>query len=423
MESLATPARLAFHDREKDGPRGGPLRPLPPAIRPDGQEARWIRRALALAARGVGTTHPNPAVGAVLVRDGSVVGEGYHRKAGGPHAEVVALRQAGPMAEGATLYVTLEPCAHWGRTPPCADALIAAGVRRVVACTVDPNPKVLGRGFEKLRAAGVDVRLAGEPWGLKARKLNAAYEKYITTGLPFVTLKVAMSLDGKIATASGESQWITGERARALGRRLRARHDAVMVGIGTALADDPLLTVRDIRGKPAPRQPLRVVVDSAGRLPPSARLVRSASPEAPVVVAVTDRAPGERVTALRSAGLQVQAFPRDGTGRVDLRSLLQWLASAREVTGVLVEGGATLHGAFLESGLVDALEVFVAPKLLGGASAVPAIGGRGASRIGEAWQVARWRWRAIPNPSGPPDLLIEALLPEAERRLSCSAAS
>ena len=382
---------------------------------PDPQERRFLSRALALARRGLGRTSPNPAVGAVLVRDGQVVGEGYHHRAGEPHAEVLALREAGEAARGATLYVTLEPCSHWGRTPPCADALIRAGVRRVVACTLDPNPRVDGRGFARLAAAGVEVALAGEPFRERARRLNAAYEKHVTTGLPYVTLKVAMSLDGKIATASGDSRWISGEASRAMAHRMRARHDAVMVGVGTVLADDPLLTARP-PGRPPARQPLRVVVDSEARTPPGSRLVASAGPGAPVLVATTTRAPAARADALRAAGAEVLALPPGPDGRVDLRALMAHLGG-RGITGVLVEGGATLAGSLVASGLVDEVVAFVAPVILGGERAPSPVGGAGAARVAQAWRVAHWRVRAVPGSGSPPDLVIEALFEEALRRL------
>lgn len=395
-----------------------------PRIQPDEQEGRWIDRAVALARRGVPHTSPNPAVGAVLVRNGVVVGEGYHRRAGGPHAEVVALQAAQGRALGSTLYVTLEPCSHWGRTPPCADALIAAGVRRVVACAVDPNPKVLGQGFARLAAAGVEVALAPESVERRVRRLNAPYEKFIAEHLPFVTLKAAMSLDGRIATATGESRWITSPRARRVAHRLRARHDAIVAGIGTVLADDPLLTVRTPGGRPARRQPLRVVLDSRARLAGvRSRLVESASPGSPVLVATTPRAGASSVESLRRAGVEVAVLPAAPGERVDLAALMALLAE-HELTSVLVEGGPTVHASFLEAGLVDALALFVAPRVLGGASAPGAVGGAGAPSLSQAWDIAEWRVRHIPSPAGPPELLVEALMPGAVRRLErpCSRA-
>ncbi|MEW6045299.1 MAG: bifunctional diaminohydroxyphosphoribosylaminopyrimidine deaminase/5-amino-6-(5-phosphoribosylamino)uracil reductase RibD [Bacillota bacterium] len=384
-------------------------------------DRRWVARAIALARRGAGLTSPNPAVGAVLVRGGQVVGEGYHRRAGGPHAEVVALGRAREAARGATLYVTLEPCSHWGRTPPCADALIAAGVRRVVACTVDPNPRVNGRGFERLARAGVKVELAGQSACGRVRRLNASYEKYITTGLPYVTIKVAMSLDGKIATASGDARWISSETSRALVHRLRARHDAVMVGVGTVLADDPLLTARPHASRPLRRQPLRVVVDGLARTPADAQLIRTAAPGTPVLVAVTARAPAERVHAIRSAGAEVAVLPAAPDGRVDLPALMEYLAG-REVTSILVEGGGTLVASLIEAGLPDRLVAFVAPKILGGRSAPSPVEGSGAASVTAAWALGEWRVRRVPGSGSPPDLVIEALFPAAAERLRCAPA-
>jgi diaminohydroxyphosphoribosylaminopyrimidine deaminase/5-amino-6-(5-phosphoribosylamino)uracil reductase len=337
------------------------------------EDARWMRRALRLAARGWGRTNPNPMVGAVLVRDGRVVGEGYHRQAGGPHGEIWALRAAGEQARGATLYVTLEPCCHHGRTPPCTEAIIAAGVRRVVAAMVDPFPQVRGCGLDHLRAAGVaaEVGLLEE----QARRLNEGYVKRLASGLPFVSLKAAMSLDGKTATAAGDSQWITGERARRAAHRLRAEHDAVLTGIQTVLADDPRLTVRHLRG----RNPRRVVADSGGRTPTTARLL--AADARPPVIAVTDAAPAERREALAAAGAEVWVLPAR-EGRVDLEALLRRLAE-EGTQRVLLEAGGTLTAAALAAGLVDRVYFFIAPCLLGGAGARTPVEGEGVLSLAE----------------------------------------
>ncbi|HEY8486216.1 MAG TPA: bifunctional diaminohydroxyphosphoribosylaminopyrimidine deaminase/5-amino-6-(5-phosphoribosylamino)uracil reductase RibD [Limnochordales bacterium] len=379
-----------------EGAEAGPAGlSLPPQLADDGSARPWLRRALALARRGAGLTSPNPAVGAVVVRDGRVVGEGFHRRAGGPHAEVVALAQAGELARGATLVVTLEPCDHWGRTPPCTEAILRAGVARVVACTVDPNPRVRGRGFARLQDAGVEVLLA-PPWAAqRARALNEAYEKYITTGIPYVTCKAAMSLDGKIAATSGQARWITGPQARRLAHRLRALHDAVMVGVGTVLADDPMLNARPGRRAPA-RQPLRVVVDSLARTPPDAALFHPVGPTGPVLVAATQRAPAGRVAALRDAGAEVLLLPADDHGRVDLRELLAALGR-RAITSILVEGGGTLHAALLEAGLVDRVAVFIAPKILGGQHAPTFVEGQGCASVEQAWPVVSWHCRRLPG--------------------------
>jgi len=363
-------------------------------------DARWMRRALRLAARGRGHVSPNPMVGAVVVKRGRVVGEGYHREVGGPHAEVHALRDAGAKARGATVYLTLEPCCHHGRTPPCTEALIAAGVARVVAAVGDPDPRVSGQGVKVLRKAGIEVEvgvLESDAW-----RLNEAYFKRVTTGLPFVSLKAAMSLDGKIASATGESKWITGEKARALGHRLRAEHDAVLTGVETVLADDPELTVRLARG----RDPLRVVADSRARTPATARVL-------PAIIAVTDRAPAKRVNALLAAGAEVWTLPaREGEvragsaepalslpkgvspARVDLEALLRRLAE-RGVQSVLLEAGGTLAAAALAADLVDRLYLFVAPCLLGGAQARTPIEGPGAPRLEDCWRVKNLRTRRV----------------------------
>jgi diaminohydroxyphosphoribosylaminopyrimidine deaminase / 5-amino-6-(5-phosphoribosylamino)uracil reductase len=343
---------------------------------PDGRAARdtadraFMQLALDLAVRARGLTSPNPMVGAVVVTDGVVVGRGYHRKAGAAHAEVEALSEAGARARGATLYVTLEPCNHHGRTPPCADAVLAAGVARVVAAVADPNPRVVGGGGARLRAAGVAVTFGClEP---EARALNRAFFTAIREGRPHVTLKWAMTLDGKIAAFDRQSRWITGEVARAEAHRLRSESDAVLVGIGTALADDPALDVR--LGTPWPREPFRVVVDSQARLPISARMI-TAGQASRTVVAVADAAPAERTARLEGLGVTVLACKSDG-GRVDLADLSARL-SAMDVTAMLVEGGGALHASFVEAGLVDRVAVFVAPKVLGGAESPTPVAGRG----------------------------------------------
>jgi diaminohydroxyphosphoribosylaminopyrimidine deaminase/5-amino-6-(5-phosphoribosylamino)uracil reductase len=329
-----------------------------------------MARALELAAGGIGLTSPNPAVGAVLVRDGAMVGEGSHLRAGAPHAEVVALAAAGERARGATCYVTLEPCAHHGRTPPCADALAAAGVARVVAACSDPNPRVDGRGLSRLRASGVAVEVGvGEA---EARALNRAFFTFVRTGRPHVTLKSAMTLDGKIAAADGASRWVTGEAARAEAHRLRFAADALLVGIGTVLQDDPRLTVR-LPGLP-PKEPLRVVADSRLRTPVDARVVTGGDPSR-TVVACVGPAPARAADALAARGVRVLQLPA-ADGRVDLSALLVALAGL-DVVGVLAEGGAELGAALLDADLVDRIAFFVAPRLLGGRGAPGPIGGAG----------------------------------------------
>lgn len=340
-----------------------------------------MRRALSLAARARGRTAPNPMVGCVVVRDGHVVGEGFHPRAGEPHAEVFALRDAGETARGATLYVTLEPCCHHGRTPPCTDSVLRYGVRRVVAAMQDPFPKVSGGGFQVLRAAGVQVDC-----GLleaEARELNRGYLKAVFEGLPWVTLKMAVTLDGKIATRTGDSRWVTGEASRAYVQRLRNWNDAVLIGSGTALADDPQLTAR-LRGG---RNPLRVVVDTRARLAPESFLARTAG-EIPTLLLT---GPDSDTVSLETQGVQIVRLPLDG-GHVALRAGLQALA-ARGVHTVLCEGGAELAGALLDQGLVDEVAWFIAPKLVGSREAPGALAGRGPERMAEAVRLDKIRSR------------------------------
>lgn len=320
-------------------------------------DARHMARALQLAARALYTTDPNPRVGCVIVQDDRVVGEGWHVRAGEPHAEVLALRAAGDRARGADVYVTLEPCNHHGRTPPCTDALLRAGVGRVFAAMRDPNPLVDGKGFERLRAAGIECRdglLQAE-----AEALNPGFVSRMRRGRPYVRLKVAASLDGRTALANGASRWITGEAARLDVQHLRARSSAILTGIETVLADDPALTVRafDIG-----RQPLRVVVDSRLRLPAGAQMLRLSG----ATLVATTSVDAARGDALRAAGAEILQMPST-TARIDLRALMQRLAE-RQVNEVLVEAGAVLSGAMLAEGLVDELILYLAPALLGDAA-------------------------------------------------------
>jgi diaminohydroxyphosphoribosylaminopyrimidine deaminase / 5-amino-6-(5-phosphoribosylamino)uracil reductase len=340
------------------------------------QAASFMKRALELAERGWGRVSPNPMVGAVLVRGGSIVGEGWHEGPGSRHAEVMALDAAGEAARGATVFVTLEPCDHTGRTGPCTAALARAGVRRVVAAAGDPNPVVGGRGYTQLRASGIEVETG--ILEAEAHALNRAFERHVVTGLPSVTLKMASSLDGKAAAADGSSRWITGPAARSDVQRLRAWADAVVVGAGTALADDPSLTVREQQWTQT-RPPLRVVVDAAGRVPPSGRLFDGA---APTLVATTDLTPEPRVRSWTEAGAEVLALDR-GPGGVSLPALARALGK-RDVQAVLVEGGPTLAWSFVEAALVDRIVVYLAPVLLGGATAPGVLMGTGFTPVGEA---------------------------------------
>jgi len=323
-------------------------------------DVQYMQQALELARRGLGLVSPNPLVGCVLVKDGVVVGRGYHQRFGGPHAEVYALQEAGPQARGAVLYVNLEPCSHMGKTPPCADAVIQAGVSRVVVALRDPNPLVAGTGLARLVAAGIAVTVG--VCKTAAHKLNEAFAKYITTGCPFVTLKSAITLDGKIATRTGASQWITGELARQEGHRLRHAADAILVGIGTVLQDDPQLTTRlpDQQGA----NPLRIIVDSTLRVPLQAQVTDVASDRRTLIV-TTARAPVAHSEALRRRGVEVVCLPAYDDERVDLEALFRYLGE-RGIASVLVEGGATLSATLLRRRLVDKVLLFVAPKVIGG---------------------------------------------------------
>jgi diaminohydroxyphosphoribosylaminopyrimidine deaminase / 5-amino-6-(5-phosphoribosylamino)uracil reductase len=321
------------------------------------QDWRYMRLAYRLAQKGAGRTSPNPMVGAVLVRGGKVVGSGYHRVAGSDHAEIVALKQAGAKAKGATLYITLEPCSHYGRTPPCADALIRARIKEVVAAMSDPNPRVAGRGFKKLRRAGIAVRT-----GLleaECRTMLEAFIKFITQRIPFVTLKLAATLDGKIATVSGDSRWISGPRSRSLVHRWRNLTDAVLVGAATVQVDDPQLTCRIADG----RNPYRVVLDSRLSIRPSAQLFRHKDPHK-TIVATTDRAAAAKRRAVESHGAQVWRMPAKNN-QVAWQPLLKKLA-AQGIVSVLIEGGAAIAASALKHRVVDKVEFFFAPKIIGG---------------------------------------------------------
>jgi diaminohydroxyphosphoribosylaminopyrimidine deaminase/5-amino-6-(5-phosphoribosylamino)uracil reductase len=361
-------------------------------------DEQFMQEALALAAQARGRTSPNPMVGSVVVKDGRVVGRGYHAKAGAPHGEVVALEDAGLQAKGATLYITLEPCCHYGpfkRTPPCTKAIIAAGIRRVVAAMRDPNPLVSGKGLEELRQAGIEVKLP--VLETEAAALNEVFITYITTKRPFVLLKVAASLDGKIATVTGESRWITNERSRLLVHQLRDQVDAVMVGINTVLRDDPLLTTRLPGG--GGRDPMRIIVDTRLRTPCQARVL-AASTTACTLIATTPEAPREKRLQLEAVGAQVLVVEGDGPG-VPLRPLMEQLGGM-QVTSILLEGGGELHSSALRAGIVDKVWYFLAPKLIGGRAAPPAIGGEGFARLEEAVTLERMQVRQLDD-----DLLIE----------------
>ncbi len=340
-------------------------------------ELSVMQRALHLARLGEGFVEPNPCVGAVIVDETRrLLGEGYHERFGGPHAEVMALRQAGESARGATLFVTLEPCSHFGKTPPCADAVIAAGIRRVVISVGDPAKHNSGAGVEKLRAAGIEVEV-----GLCSEEgsaLLAPFVMLMTEDRPFVHAKWAMTLDGKIATRTGASRWITNARSRETVHQLRGQMDAILIGSGTALADDPLLTARPA----GPRRPLRVVLDSQARLPLQSRLLSSLE-EGPVLIAVAQSAPSDQVNTLLAAGAEVWQSPVDGDPRrISLAGLLKELA-LRKVTNLFVEGGGQVLGAFLDSRVIDEVHCFIAPTLIGGEEAPGPMGGLGFSQMNE----------------------------------------
>jgi diaminohydroxyphosphoribosylaminopyrimidine deaminase/5-amino-6-(5-phosphoribosylamino)uracil reductase len=348
-------------------------------------EDGWMRRALELAGRGRGYVEPNPLVGAVVERDGHVVGEGWHERYGGPHAEVHALAAAGEAARSATLYVSLEPCCHQGKMPPCTDAVLRAGIRRVVAAMEDPFPAVAGQGAARLRAAGVEVEV-----GLceaEARRLNAPYLKLLSSGRPWVHAKWAMTLDGKIATRTRDSRWISGKPSRHWVHELRGRVDAIVVGIGTVLADDPLLTARP----PGPRTAARVVLDSHCRTPATSQLAVTAR-EVPTIIVGAAVPPG-RAAELRALGCEVLTLP-GVDGRVDVGALLEELGR-RRMTNVLVEGGAGVLGSLLDAGAIDEVHVFVAPSLAGGANALTPVGGRGVERIADVARLEQWRFEDV----------------------------
>ncbi len=339
----------------------------------------YMKRALELADRGAGRVCPNPMVGAVLVRQGRIIGEGWHAQCGGPHAERSALAARTECAAGATLYVTLEPCCHYGRTPPCTEAILEHKIARVVVGCLDPNEKVAGQGVQLLREHGISVDV-----GIlerECRQKNEVFMHYISTKLPFVVLKYAMTLDGKLAAHTGDSRWVTGPEARAHVHETRSRLTAIMVGIGTVLADDPLLNCR-MEATPyrQPRDPVRIVCDSHLRLPLESQLVRTAH-AIPLIAAHTDGTP-EKAAALEAAGVSVWRCPSQA-GRVDLRSLMQQLGAA-QIDSVLLEGGGALHWAALSSGIVQKVQAYIAPKLIGGAHAKSPVGGSGFAKMADA---------------------------------------
>lgn len=361
----------------------------------------YMQLAIELALRGQGRTAPNPPVGAVLVQQGQVVGKGFHPKAGEPHAEIFALRQAADQARGADLYVTLEPCAHQGRTGPCVEALIQAAVGHVYVGVPDPNPQVAGRGIETLRRAGIGVTV-----GIlesDCRSLIAAFARHILTGLPYTIYKTAMTLDGKTATASGDSRWISGEQSRLRVHQLRDRVEAIMVGVGTLLADNPLLNTRLPAGDG--RDPLRIVVDSQLRTPLDSAILQQKSTAGTLIATTLHDA--KKIAALQQAGAEILILPAED-GRVSLTALWHELGR-RDVQRLLLEGGATLANAALRAGLIDQLMVFVAPKLIGGSNQFGIFSGAGCQRLADAVPLTRLRYDQVGD-----DLL---LMGEVERCL------
>ncbi len=342
-----------------------------------------MEQAISLAKLALGQVSPNPAVGVVVVKDGVVVGQGYTQPPGSAHAEVVALKQAGEKAQGGTMYVTLEPCSHYGRTPPCSQAIIAAGITEVHLAMLDPNPVVSGKGKAELEREGIKT-YAGEHEE-DAREINEAYTKYITTEMPFVTVKFAMSLDGKIATKSGDSKWISGSEARRYVQCLRYITDAIMVGVNTILVDDPQLTYRcGDKGGKARKQPLRVIVDSQGRTPPTARVF---SGPGKVLLALGKHVKPAEKKAFTEVGAELLELPSE-EGLVDLERLLKALAE-REITSVLVEGGGILLGSLFDRKLVDKVIAFVAPVIIGGEDAKTAVGGKGVDKMVDSIKLKR----------------------------------
>ncbi|MCK4648977.1 bifunctional diaminohydroxyphosphoribosylaminopyrimidine deaminase/5-amino-6-(5-phosphoribosylamino)uracil reductase RibD [bacterium] len=339
-------------------------------------DKKYMRVALKLAVRAKGRTSPNPLVGAVIVKDNRIIGKGYHRRAGEPHAEINALDMAGERARGATLYLNLEPCAHFGRTSPCTKKIISSRIKEVVVAMIDPNPLNCGRGVKELRKAGIEVKV--RTLKKEAKKINEAYIKYITTKKPFVILKTAMSLDGKIATKTGDSKWITNESSRKYVHKLRSEVDAVLVGIETVLKDDPLLTIRCPKSK-VQSQPVRVVVDSRARIPLGAKILNRA---APTIVATTKLASRKKIEALKKKGAKVLII-KNKNRKVDLRELLKRLGEL-EITSLLVEGGGRINASFLKNGLVDKVLFFIAPKIIGGEEALTPVEGEGIERIKHA---------------------------------------
>ncbi len=357
----------------------------------------FMRRALELALKGQGRTSPNPMVGAVVVKKGRVVGEGYHRKSGLPHAEIEALRKAGDKARGADLYVNLEPCCHFGKTPPCTEAILSAGVRRVIAGMRDPNHLVSGKGFRQLKKNGVQV-VTGV-LRKECERLNEIFIKFVQTGHPFVVLKTAISLDGKIATRSGESQWITGAKAREKVHHIRNEVDAIVAGAGTIVKDDPFLTTRLKKKSAIVKHPVRVILDNEFLVPLKSNVFKNADTQR--VFYVTGKGlPASRRKELTRRGIDILVL-KENKGKVDLKCLMQALGD-QDITSVLIEGGGEVNASALDAGIVDKLMVFIAPVLIGGKDAPGPLGGKGIRRLADAFKIKNMTVNPIGN-----DLLLE----------------
>ncbi|MEI6127826.1 MAG: bifunctional diaminohydroxyphosphoribosylaminopyrimidine deaminase/5-amino-6-(5-phosphoribosylamino)uracil reductase RibD [Pseudomonadota bacterium] len=372
------------------------------------QNERFMKRALALAKQGAGWVSPNPLVGAVVVNAGKIVGTGYHEFFGGPHAEVTALKNAGSKAKGAELYINLEPCCHFGKTPPCTDVLIQKGIKKVFLGMIDPNPAVAGKGIQKLMSAGIAVEA-----GLlehECRQLNEAFVKFITEKKPFVILKAALTLDGNIATSTGDSKWITCDTSRALAHKIRHEVDAVMVGIGTVLADDPQLTVRLHKG--AKKNPFRIIVDTGLSIPLTCNVLKPELAEKTLIAASPEKAASRKAQLIRKTGARVLGIPLFKK-RVDLRKLLFFLGTLG-IASLLIEGGSELNASAFACGIVDKVMLFYAPKIIGGRDAVKMVGGPGIKMIADAISIHDISIRRIST-----DFLVEGYLKPGSQRSGC----
>ena len=356
------------------------------------EKEKWMRLALSLAKKGEGKVSPNPMVGAVLVKNGKLIAKGYHRYFGGPHAEVEAIQRAKDKARGCTLYVTLEPCSHYGKTPPCTQAIIRAGIRRVVIATLDPNPINSGRGVQELKKAGIETELG--VCEEEATKVNEAFFKFMKKKIPFVVVKVASSLDGKIATSKGESKWITGQKAREFAHRLRDKMDAILVGINTVISDDPSLLA------PSKDSLARVILDSKLRIPLNSKILKNQD-KADTFIFTTSKADRQKLCELKSRGIKVAIVKEDQDGRVDLEEVLKKLASL-EIMILLVEGGGKVIGSFFDKGLVDKLFLFLAPRIIGGRNSLTWVEGRGVDLLSQTPHIEVSSLRKIGQ-----DLLLE----------------